>query len=690
MPILKRLPVSDATDLASLRASGLTDQTIIANDLRSDELGTVFPYRDLRGAVNCFKRWRLRQPVGPKKYHQPFGSEVKAYFPVASLMKLRDGQSPIYITEGEKKALALSQLGHAAIGLGGVTNWNKPKTTELLDELAEIVWTGRIVYIVFDYDVKPKAKRNVDIQRRKLAKALRALGATVYSVVLPPGPDGGKQGCDDFLVAHGAEALLKLVEQAEPVPETNIEPLTRASGQTDQMNGRRLVAKFGEDIHYVAAWKQWIIWDGRRWKPGLLEIEARAKETADTLFKEIGKHVADKEDKSVIARMIDFAKRSNNKSGVASMIVMARSEPGIEVSVGELDTDVWLLNVQNGTIDLRTGALREHRKEDLLTKISPVTFDARAECPTWERFVASIYNDDADLIRYMQRNIGYALTGSQQEQICLILWGGGSNGKSTKVRTLQAMLGADYAIKATAELLKQKNSETHPTDRADLFGIRLAACMETEHGDRLAEAFIKELTGGDAIRTRRLYENNFEFPPTHHLWICTNHKPVIIGRDHGIWRRIKLIPFQVVIPDDKQDKRLPEKLAAELPGILNWAIAGCMDWQRDGMREPECVKAATKEYANESDDVGKFIAEHCETGPGFLAPSTALWQAYQAATGDQISQRMFAARLTARQFVRKQISGGAHKGSNGWVGIRLLSDAVVAAIQPNRATKEGA
>jgi hypothetical protein len=191
MPRLpQRLTFNDA-DLSNLRESGLTNETIFANQLKSDELGIVFPYRDLHGVVNCFKRWRLRQPVGSKKYHQPFRSPVRAYFPAMSLVKLNDGQSPIYVTEGEKKALALSQLGLAVIGLGGVCNWNKPKTTELLDDLAGIAWSGRIVYIVFDYDEKPTAKRNVEIQKRKLAKALRAAGAKeVLSVNLPPGTKG--------------------------------------------------------------------------------------------------------------------------------------------------------------------------------------------------------------------------------------------------------------------------------------------------------------------------------------------------------------------------------------------------------------------------------------------------------------------------------------------------------------------
>jgi putative DNA primase/helicase len=201
------------------------------------------------------------------------------------------------------------------------------------------------------------------------------------------------------------------------------------------------------------------------------------------------------------------------------------------------------------------------------------------------------------------------------------------------------------------------------------------ACVETEEGRRMAEALVKEMTGGDRMRARRMREDFWEFAPTHHVWLAGNHKPIITGTDHGIWRRIKLIPFEVVIPEDEQDKQLKDKLAEELPGILNWAVAGCLDWQCNGMREPAIVQTATSGYSTEMDDVGEFIAQHCEEGPNLMAPATELYQGFVEATGSRLSQRLFGSRLRERGYDSGRITAGVNKSKHGWKGLRLLSDA---------------
>ena len=250
------------------------------------------------------------------------------------------------------------------------------------------------------------------------------------------------------------------------------------------------------------------------------------------------------------------------------------------------------------------------------------------------------------------------------------LHGGGANGKSTIVETLLKMLGSDYAMKAAPDLLMANRGESHPTDRADLFGKRFVACVETEEGRRLAEALVKELTGGDRVRARRMREDFWEFTPTHHVWLAGNHKPAISGTDHGIWRRIKLIPFDVVIPEAEQDKNSAHKLAAELPGILNWTIAGCLDWQKNGMQEPAIVRAATQEYSAEEDVVGEFITDYCELG-NFMAPATELYKAFVAATDSKMTQHAFGSRLRQRGHEK----GRTKKGKHGWKGLRLKADA---------------
>lgn len=376
--------------------------------------------------------------------------------------------------------------------------------------------------------------------------------------------------------------------------------------------------------------------------------------------------------------MFAHAKRSNSKDGIHAMIALAASD--LAIGSQDLDTDPWLLNVSNATIDLRTGEMREQRREDFITKMAPVTFDPDADCPLWRKFLDEVFQGNTELIDFIQRLVGYCLTGVTEEHVLPFLHGVGSNGKTTLIETVLMLFGPDYAMKAAPDLLMAKRSESHPTERADLFGKRFVACVETEEGRRMAEALTKELTGGDRVRARRMKEDFWEFTPTHHVWLAGNHKPTITGSDNGIWRRIKLIPFDVVFPEAEQDKKLPAKLAEELPGILNWAIAGCLDWQRDGMREPAIVQAATSEYSVEMDEVGQFIEDYCQQGGDFMAPGGELFKAFQEAVpNSRINNHSFGARLRQKGFLNHDPATGkeyrTNKGKKGWKGLRLLSDA---------------
>jgi P4 family phage/plasmid primase-like protien len=251
-------------------------------------------------------------------------------------------------------------------------------------------------------------------------------------------------------------------------------------------------------------------------------------------------------DQAIFRAMDAFCKASNSEHGLRAMLALARSEPGIPILPGELDGDPWLLNVLNGTIDLRTGTLRPHDREDRITKLADVRFDSEADCPVWIGFLQEVL-PDPDLREFVRRLVGYRLTGSTQEHVLPFLFGVGANGKSTFLNTIQSLLGITYAIKAPADLLLAMRNESHPTELADLFGKRLVCCNEAEDGRRLAESLVKELTGGDKIRARRMREDFWEFSPTHKIWLAANHKPSVRGTDHGIWRRIKLIPFTVTI-----------------------------------------------------------------------------------------------------------------------------------------------
>ena len=306
---------------------------------------------------------------------------------------------------------------------------------------------------------------------------------------------------------------------------------------------------------------------------------------------------------------------------------------------GELDTDNMALNALNGTLDLTTGVLRDQRSSDRITTLAPTAFDADTKCPTWEAFMSAVFGDDADLVRFVQRYLRYTLTGRVNEQRLAIFHGGGANGKSTLLNAVFDVLGGDYAIRAAPGLAMAK-PESHSTELADLFGVRLTLVNETDSGRRLAEGTVKGLTGGDLIRARRMRQDFWEFKPTSKFVICTNHKPEITGTDHGIWRRIRLVPFRVRFwnPDTdpagpahlRQDKALADRLRGEREGILAWLVRGCLDWQANGLPVPTAMAEEVASYRDSQDIVGRFLEERCVSASGARVKSSVLYAAYRS------------------------------------------------------------
>jgi len=272
----------------------------------------------------------------------------------------------------------------------------------------------------------------------------------------------------------------------------------------------------------------------------------------------------------------------------------------------------------------------------------------------------------ADLITFLQRAVGYSLTGSVAEQVLFLLWGTGANGKSTFVNAVLDVLGNDYAMQAPDGLLTVKKGDAHPTERADLFGKRFVSSIEIEDGARLAESMVKQLTGGDSIRARRMREDHWQFTPTHKLWMAANHKPTIRGTDHAIWRRVKLVPFVVTIADADQDKGLGEKLKGERAGILAWSVRGCLDWQKNGLGNPDAVRQATAEYRGEMDVIGAFVAECCIENDRFTAKASTVYAAYSKwcqANGEYaVNQRRFGLAITERGIERYTNNGIWYRG----------------------------
>ncbi len=392
---------------------------------------------------------------------------------------------------------------------------------------------------------------------------------------------------------------------------------------TDMGNAERLVARHGHDLRYVHAWGKWLEYDGTRWRvDDTGEVRRRAKETTRSIYGE----AEEPEYAELRKELAQHAIHSEARSRVEAMIALAGSELGIPVRPDDLDKDPWLLNVENGTVELRTGELREHRREDLITKLAPIEYDPEAKAPTWEAVLQRLLPSPT-LRTFFQRFVGYCLTGDTSEQVLVFLYGLGANGKSTIINALLDTLG-DYGQQAAPELLTVKGN-SHPTEIADLKGARLVASIEVEEGKRLAEALVKQLTGGDRIKARHMRQDFWEFKATHKLLLAANHKPRVRGADHAIWRRIKLVPFDVTIPDEEKDKKLPEKLRAQRSGILAWAVRGCRDWQQNGLGEPEEVRAATDAYRAEMDVLAAFLDECCVLHEDAHAGATPLYTAYK-------------------------------------------------------------
>ncbi len=327
---------------------------------------------------------------------------------------------------------------------------------------------------------------------------------------------------------------------------------------TELGNARRLVAAHGEDVRYCAQWGRWLTWDGVRWRiDDTGEIYRRAKAVLDTMWHDVA--ATEGAERS---EFVKHVRASSQDRGIKATISIACSEPGVPVSPGDLDQHPHLLNCPNGTIDLRTAELRPHCRNDLITKCTGANFVPDAASPVWDRFVRDVFDCNDELIGFVRRFFGYSVYGIVREHVLAVFHGDGANGKSTLLEAIMHALGPDYSTKATADLLVVKPGSTHPTERADLFGKRFVAAVETEDGKRLNESLVKELTGNDTVKARRMYEDSWTFEPTWKIALCTNHKPSIRGTDFGIWRRIHLVPFTQTFEGNRRDLRMSEKLRA--------------------------------------------------------------------------------------------------------------------------------
>jgi putative DNA primase/helicase len=448
---------------------------------------------------------------------------------------------------------------------------------------------------------------------------------------------------------------------------------------TDVANGERFESRYsGHAIHSNSL--DWLVWDGKRFAQDPKGARECAKLISDDIRAEI-KMMAntidprDPKTAQIFQQYVDalnkWSKLSASTRGLDNILTEAKTTPGINGDKLEFDEDPWLLNCQNGTIDLRTGELMPHNPDHLITKLTPIEYDEDALCPRWDQFLVEVFEGDEDVVEYVKRALAYSMTGDTSWQAWFLLHGRGENGKSRFVDVLRHVVGTDYCHEIDPDELCQQPWAKHTTERAALMGVRYLTSEETDEGRQLNEAFVKALTGGGKLRARFMRQDSFEFEPVCKLWLSTNNKPIVKDSSHGFWRRVRLIPFNACFANSPtRDPNLSQKLAAEAPGILAQLVRYSLVAYRDGEGEiPNCVLSAGAEYQEDSDLLAQFLAEFTTKDcPHEKLMKQELYKAYHTSTGGKCEAiGKFNARVKNRGFKDAHTKRGA-----AWVGLKLV------------------
>lgn len=427
----------------------------------------------------------------------------------------------------------------------------------------------------------------------------------------------------------------------------------------DTGNADRMYDLFSNELKYCYADKHWYYYDGRKWCEDNTGTYGRLADKAVEAMKEESKLYESDEDDEMAKQFAKHMKAS--RSNKAKKAMLAELMHRVPITPAQMDKHTFAFNTPAGVLDLKTGHLWEHRPDQYITKMAKVDYTDKADCPLWLSFLSEIFGSDKDLIRYVQKAVGYSMTGSIDEQGIFFLFGTGRNGKSTFLNIVRSIMGS-YAANIQPETIMVKPaSGSANSDIARLKGARFVTSAEPNEGMRLNEGLIKQLTGDDPVTARKLYGDEFEFKPEFKLWIATNHKPIIRGTDTGIWRRIHLIPFTVQIPDDKVDRQLSYKLRSELPGIMKWAVNGCILWRTEGLHMPRAVLDAVKEYRGEMDVVGSFIESCCREVEQGEIEASLLYAEYARWAREnneyEMPQRKFGAEIRKRYDYKRGSTG---------------------------------
>jgi putative DNA primase/helicase len=569
----------------------------------------------------------------------------------------------VFIVNGEKAA------DRGAAELGIVTTCSPDGEGKWCAEYTKPLICKRI-RIVVDRDEKGETHGKV------VSEALARHVAEVKIIRLPGVPEKGDLW--DWIEAGGtAEQLRSLVETAESVglptdtptsslPPDSAEVVSRKFPlleflRNDTGNAGRLILKFGDRLRYCPAMRKWLCWDGRRWA---VDDKGAARRLAKQAMLDYLAEATEAEDKDHMA----FAYHSLDARRIANLLTMAECE--LVITPGELDTHPFLINFLNGTVDLRTGELTQHNPAHFITKLVHHNYNPRAACPLFLSVIARMMGNHPDasepeldraerMVNYLQRALGYSLTGTTEEKAVFVPFGTGNNGKTTLLSTFLLLLEEYSVLLQVDTLMARQESNNTQADLADLRGARFVMTSETEEGQRLSQGKLKRITQGmGKIKATRKYENPIEFPETHKLWMDTNAKPMIrAADDQATFNRLHPIPFIVTIPPEEIDKSLPRKLLAEAEGILAWAVEGAKRWWRDGLGKPPEVAAANADWRAENDQLGRFIEECCVVAESFSGKARQLYECYrtwaEGAGENAISETLFGRRLKDRGFAKE-------------------------------------
>ncbi|MEI9940051.1 MAG: phage/plasmid primase, P4 family [Pseudomonadota bacterium] len=595
----------------------------------------------------------------------------------AKLDQAIEAIEPFYV-DGEKHYLALAIGGYLRN-----KSWPAVAAKYVVSQLPSEDYNGRIADAVWAWGPGVHHPRGAAELRERWIELLPLLDEIFKSAFKGRKTKGSDGAQWDRPAAETADS-----DQADQAKKPS-------DMRTDIGNARRLVRGHGDRIRYFEARKVWYVWDGARWKADNTgEIVRAAKEAAESLWEEAKEVADDEKQKAAFA----WAAKCQDRQRLTNMIELAKSEPGIPVTAADLDAHPWLLNVQNGTLDLRTGELLEPDPALLMTKCCATHYEPGARSDLWEAFVKRTTGNDAELAAYIQRSLGYALFGAWREKAFWFGYGPPDGAKSTLLGVTGDVLGDYHVAAAASTWMVQNNVGGNRGDITRLLGARFVTSLEIRPGLRLDEELVKKVTGGDTIVAAGKYENDIQFQPTFALWMGANDRPTIRDDDEGTWSRVRCVPFTNPVPEHEKDRQLREKLtsAEHAPAVLAWLVAGCMAWQREGIGKCAAVTSATQAYRADMNRAGTFFEDCCELSPGHETSARAMRHAYDQwckansvrapLAAKAFGQRLRALGATGGDDTSRRVVQPATKAVGSiaaqpavmdrfWTGVRLVADA---------------